>query len=577
MKKLLYLLGTLLLLSSCVDDKALLADLDHAETVMEEHPDSAYMLLVAHDSLMVSQQSRNTRMRYQLLMTEALNKLYQPLPTDSLFQPVVDYYDAHGTPNQQLKAHYLLGCIHRDRGEAPQALQCYYDAAEKADTLSSDCDYTLLYKVYGQMADVFEAQVMPDEEIEALKQYSKYALKAGNTYEYIRGMEYMGGAYDLKGDTVMILAIEKKVADLYKKNNMPQAAASAFTMTIYIKINRGDYKEARQLMNTFEKESGLFDGAGNIVEGREEYYHTKGLYYLGIGQLDSAEYEFKRLIPNGHSFNAYQGLIEVSRQRKDVSSIFAYTKLYEASLDTLVTNIHAQATRQALGMYDYSRHQQIAIQEAEKSEERLHIIYTLLLLFFTIFVLIFHLYTRAKAKKLLEIRLLKQRLASLFERYTHTKEELSILETDHIALKEKKQEELTYLQKQVQEIQTKYGHLLQSDNIEGLKQNPLIVNIKKKLDVAVYAQPLTEKEWHTLIEGFRHDMPQLYARITDNHILGTLEFRVTILTRIGFRSDDMAILLDISKQSISNAKANANSKLFSDNSARTFYQNLCQI
>ena len=72
------------------------------------------------------------------------------------------------------------------------------------------------------MADIFEAQVMPDEEIDALKQYSKYALKAGNTYEHIHGIEFMTGAYDLKGDTAMMLFIEQKVHDLYEKYGYKQ-------------------------------------------------------------------------------------------------------------------------------------------------------------------------------------------------------------------------------------------------------------------------------------------------------------------------------------------------------------------
>ncbi|MBR1666853.1 MAG: hypothetical protein IJ693_01095, partial [Bacteroidaceae bacterium] len=121
MKKSIYqilsILLPLFLLPSCTDDEHVLSLLDHAEAVMEEHPDSAYTMLTEADSL-IPQQSKKTRMRHSILMADANNKLYQPLPSDTLFQEVVDYYDTHGTPNQQLKAHYLLGCIYRDRNEA---------------------------------------------------------------------------------------------------------------------------------------------------------------------------------------------------------------------------------------------------------------------------------------------------------------------------------------------------------------------------------------------------------------------------------------------------------------------------
>ena len=34
-----------------------------------------------------------------------------PMPSNSLFQEVVDYYDRRGTPNEKMEALYLLKCI----------------------------------------------------------------------------------------------------------------------------------------------------------------------------------------------------------------------------------------------------------------------------------------------------------------------------------------------------------------------------------------------------------------------------------------------------------------------------------
>ena len=563
------------MLSACSDNMDVVRLIDQAESAMEQHPDSAYQLLSKADST-IAHQSRKTRMRHLMLKAEAENKLYLSLPSDTLFQQVVDYYDEHGTPNQQLKAHYLLGCIYRDRGETPMTLLCYNDAVEKADTLSNDCDFNTLYKVYGQMADIYEAQVMPDEGIEALKRYSKYALKAGNIYEHIHGVALMAALYDIKGDTAMILSTEKQAHDLYEKYGFERDAATAYSRTIFIHINRGEYKEARHLMLACEALPGLFDNQGNICAGREHYYYAKGLYYMGIGQLDSAEYEFKRLIPYGYTFDAYRGLIQVYKKQKKDTAALSCMELLEPSIDTLVTNIHAQATRQALGMYDYSRHQRIAAQEAKKSEERQSIIYSLILGFMLIAAIIFQLYTKAKAKKQYEIRLLKQRLANISERFTRTKEELEMMETDLTLLKEQKEEELTALHQQLQEARDKLGGDL--DHFEELMLRASVIGIKKRLALpANQVKALNEKEWRELTNDFRNYMPQLYAFISNGHHLGNKELYVTILTRLEIRPDDIALLLGISKQSVSNAKAVANGKLFSESSARTFSQNLSQI
>ena len=50
-------------------------------------------------------------MRYRMLEAKALNKLFKPMPSNSLFQEVVVYYDRRGTPNEKVEALYLLKCI----------------------------------------------------------------------------------------------------------------------------------------------------------------------------------------------------------------------------------------------------------------------------------------------------------------------------------------------------------------------------------------------------------------------------------------------------------------------------------
>lgn len=81
---------------------------------------------------------RNGEMETLLDRADSMNRAYIPMTDgiDSLLLEATHYYDRHGTPNQQMRAHYLLGCAYRDKGEAPAALQSYQDAVDCADTLS---------------------------------------------------------------------------------------------------------------------------------------------------------------------------------------------------------------------------------------------------------------------------------------------------------------------------------------------------------------------------------------------------------------------------------------------------------
>ena len=102
-----------------------------ADSLCTVNPDSALRILKLMEDTM-SSAGKADRMYYELLKADAMNKAYVDMTTDSILKEVVDYYDRHGSANEQMRAHYLLGCAYRDMGEAPMALQCYQDAVDKA-------------------------------------------------------------------------------------------------------------------------------------------------------------------------------------------------------------------------------------------------------------------------------------------------------------------------------------------------------------------------------------------------------------------------------------------------------------
>ena len=93
------------------------------------------------------------RQRLQLEELERMNREYVPLTNDSLARDLADWFDRHGTRNEQLRAYYMLGRTYADRGEVPQALEAYHDAIDRADTTAQDCNYYTLCRVYAQMSD----------------------------------------------------------------------------------------------------------------------------------------------------------------------------------------------------------------------------------------------------------------------------------------------------------------------------------------------------------------------------------------------------------------------------------------
>lgn len=170
-----------LLAISCTKNNGATYLFTQVENLIDEYPDSALFML---DSARNNKQTfgKVQQIRYEFLYAKAQNKAYVDFTTDSIMLEVAAYYDAHGTSNEQMEANYLLGCTYRDMHESPMALSCYLDAVEKADTLSKECDYRVLMRIWGQIADEFDRQGMPLDELKALSNYQKYAKICGNIF-----------------------------------------------------------------------------------------------------------------------------------------------------------------------------------------------------------------------------------------------------------------------------------------------------------------------------------------------------------------------------------------------------------
>ena len=120
-------------------------------------------------------------------MQDRLHQLNAFNRADSIFrstdeaQALVDYFEDHGTPNEQMLAYYLLGRAYHDLHEAPMALKNFQIASERADTTATDCDYAQLSRVYGQMSAVFYQQNLMRQSLEKADLSEVYGWKGKDT------------------------------------------------------------------------------------------------------------------------------------------------------------------------------------------------------------------------------------------------------------------------------------------------------------------------------------------------------------------------------------------------------------
>ena len=110
---------------------------------------------------------RSQEMSEALARAEEMNRNYQSMDTLKGMEQVADYYrPLLGRSQRYMRALYMLGCVYRDRGDAPMALHYYQEAVSHADTTDADCDFHTLCRIYGQMSVLYQRQRSPRLELE---------------------------------------------------------------------------------------------------------------------------------------------------------------------------------------------------------------------------------------------------------------------------------------------------------------------------------------------------------------------------------------------------------------------------
>ena len=80
-----------------------------AESLMEEHPDSALTLLYSIDCKLL--QGDRRRALHGLLATQARDKNYIDQTSDSIMVPVTEYFDGTDDRYHRMLAHYYMAKI----------------------------------------------------------------------------------------------------------------------------------------------------------------------------------------------------------------------------------------------------------------------------------------------------------------------------------------------------------------------------------------------------------------------------------------------------------------------------------
>ena len=185
MKKLYSLIVLLLILlfGACSDPKHVIEPLHRAEALMNEYPDSALNLLkgIAQTEL----QTQEHRARYALLYSQALDKNFIDLTSDSLINIAVDYYKDRDDVRAKFLSYYYQGRIYTNANNLTQATLAYLEAEQLVDELGDGYAAGLLYK---QIGLIYNSYYDFPKGLQAHQQAIEHFTKANKPVHRIQAM-----------------------------------------------------------------------------------------------------------------------------------------------------------------------------------------------------------------------------------------------------------------------------------------------------------------------------------------------------------------------------------------------------
>ena len=513
---------------------------------------------------------RDGMMHAALAELQAANQAGVVFGSDSAAQALVNYFDYpwHRSNNRVL-AYYLLGRAHADMGEAPQAIEAYQTAIERADTTAKDCDLFVLSAVYGQMAEVFHEQNLPEDEIEAQKMYNHLSWVNGDTLYAICGYNALVRPYFLLSDTANMLRVSQEAKAMFIQYGYRDLAALANIGTIDIYIGQQNYELAKESIEEIRRECDIFDEQGNLRPGREMFYYTLGLFFDGINQLDSAEYYYRRVLATGESEAGYKGLLSVYGKLGIADSIAKFAPLYADANDAMHRKMNSDMVHQTASLYNYNRHLRQS-RHFEQKANRIMTVTVVVLCLLLIALLLFYLHYKHSQRIIQEK---ENRLLNLHLQY------ISVNDSLRNALQKTKvqEQELSSFKEHIEDLsqqkeQLEHLLLVSDDRYktfhehELVKKFRLMANPANKLYASAYEREQLISLFQTCFPAFTHSIQDMNVK--------DKEWMVIVLTELGFQTGEMLMAARMDGNSVTMIKRSLSKKLFHQEGLATFHINL---
>ena len=265
LKYALFVLPLLWIMLGCNDPKPVTDALHRAEALMNEHPDSAWILLntLSPDDM----KKERTRAHYALLYTQAQDKNYIDETNDSLINIAVAYYRHTDDVRHKFLSHYYQGRVHFNAQDYLNATTCYMEAEQLVDEVGDDYLAGLLY---GELGRIYRLYYDYPKTLKAYRKSAEYYERAGkirhrNYIWYNQSSIYRNMNQSNESERFLRMALESG-----KEMNDKSLVKFCLGDLVMLHVERNQMAEAKELYAELRLLTGEDYGSsafmGNLVQ-----------------------------------------------------------------------------------------------------------------------------------------------------------------------------------------------------------------------------------------------------------------------------------------------------------------------
>lgn len=523
------------LLFGCSQRKAApLPELEQAEAVMFEHPDSALHIL----QRMPKPADKEQHALWCLLVTQAECKQLLPVPSDSLIRIAYDYYKPTDDARRKAMAALYMGTVNYSLCNAKEAQAFYLEAAEE---MKKTDDYKLGYLVMSGLGNLYLYRDLTDYALEACQKALDYAVKDSNKRYEMASSRLLARCYSLKKDFSKSIAFYMRAIDLADSLKRWHfcCATKAELANVYSGLKQYDralFIEREVLKSGFVS---------------EQLYYGIGMNYMKLHRYDSAYYYFNHALANSNVYTrrgVYRNLLRLSYHPKYQKYMISFNdslRIYEDSIRSI------DKSKEIILYQEQIKQEKLKLEKANASRWLLVsvlvgvVLLSVLLYFYQRRKIILH--RKEEELNRLTLRLRENEL--LIERNRRYISELE-------AQAEKSREAVEQLKEQKERLA-----FLRQDNealtAQVLAKEAWLSALRKK---PIYLDEAGAKKVRMITDKVYTD----FTRRLSSSIPMLSEYDLTLccLVKLHFPVSDIAVLLGISSSSVSTSKLRAKKKIY---------------